>query len=188
MRLIYAGIGSLRIPDAQIKRLKEVARLLAEGGCILRSGASSGVEAAFIDGASACEDVRVEVFLPWKGFNGSDSLNCWPSAGARLIAQMAHPAPDLLKQSHLKLHARCVHEMLGKNLNSPAHFVLCWSPNGEPCREVKLALDIAKRCGIVVINLGAPGLADWSAKRIVRKAVTASGTDKYWYGDATTSS
>ena len=55
-----------------------------------------------------------------------------------------------------KFHARNCYQVLGKDLQSPSNFVLCWTPGGAVTGGTGQALRIAIDRGIPVFNMGAP--------------------------------
>ena len=77
------------------------------------------------------------------------------------LAQTVHPAWDRLKEAAQKLHARNCYQTLGKTLDAPSAFVLCWTSDGcetekERTRDTGgtgTAIVLAHRRGIPVFNL-----------------------------------
>jgi len=115
-----------------------------------------GADSAFESGAdSAVEegmDVLKEIFLPFERFNGNTSPLFGTTKEARLIAKEYHPQWDILSCLGRDFHARNVYQMLGKDLNTPSDFVLCWTPNGAVTGGTGQALRIAKDRGIPILN------------------------------------
>lgn len=73
----YAGIGSRRTPPEVLGRMRRVAERLDARGYTLRSGGADGADSAFADGAT-----DKEIFLPWRGFNGVESVRTGPTQDA----------------------------------------------------------------------------------------------------------
>jgi hypothetical protein len=67
-----AGIGSRETPDLVLQFMTAVMRALAERGWTLRSGGAPGADQACEAGYAAHRE-RAQIFLPWKGFEGSKS-------------------------------------------------------------------------------------------------------------------
>jgi hypothetical protein len=105
-----------------------------------------------------------EIYLPWKGFNGSRSPLYTPSPGAYVIAERFHPHYAMLSSAAKKLMARNSHQVLGQDLNTPSEFVVCWTPDGCSTRASRTeatggtgqAIAIADATGIPVFNLASP--------------------------------
>jgi len=124
--MTYAGVGSRKTPPKQLERMTAAAKRLAAMGYTLRSGGADGADRAFEAGAGD----KKQVFLPWKGFNGSNSPFFEPSKEAMDVAAAVHPAWRNLSLSIKKLHARTSHQILGEDLRTPCDFVVCWTPDG----------------------------------------------------------
>lgn len=149
--------------------MSRIAVRLARRGFVLRSGGADGSDLAFEAGATSIE-APCEIYLPWRGFNGSKSaLHDLETHGrAAEIASRCHPAWSRLKDSHRKLHTRNVYQVLGRDLESPAEFVICWTPDGveegaHTSRETGgtgTAIRVASMFGVPVINLLNPGALD----------------------------
>lgn len=145
----YTGIGSRSTPLSALSCISFLAEKLDALGFTLRSGAAPGADAAFEKAAS-----RKEIFLPWKGFNGSDSEIVDQSAEAFDIASSIHPNWSKLSAAGRRLHARNCHQVLGRDLNSPSLFVLCWTQNAMTVGGSATAINLARASNIPVINLG----------------------------------
>jgi hypothetical protein len=167
--LAYAGIGSRETPPEIISKMEEIGRAFAEAGWILRSGAAPGADSAFERGASAA-DGRMEIFLPWKGFEGHRSTLFQPPEEAHGIASRLHPGWSRLSQGKRKLHARNVQQILGENLDSPSRLVVCWTAGGEPVGGTATGINLASERGIPIFNLGSRDslakLREWFARNV----------------------
>lgn len=165
----YSGIGSRQAPTQILDLMTRIASRLAKRGYVLRSGAADGSDIAFEAGARGVGGDS-EIFLPWRGFNGSASplFNLPLDEQAALIASHVHPAWADLKPPVRKLHARNVYQVLGRDLRSPVDFVVCWTPDGaESWTDTSIstggtgtAIKIADLFKIPVINLHNEGALD----------------------------
>ena len=126
---IYAGIGSRQTPAYVIDDMVHIGKLAA-GGWILRSGAAQGADAAFEKGCDLQHGEK-EIYLPWYNFNDHPSLLTSPSDEALQLASNIHPAYKSLPDPVKRLLARNMHQILGKDLNTPVRCVICWTPNGQ---------------------------------------------------------
>ncbi|MAH47688.1 hypothetical protein CMI37_17845 [Candidatus Pacearchaeota archaeon] len=155
----YAGIGSRKTPPAVIRQMTELADVLDQLGFTLRSGAAPGADAAFEAGVSSN---RKEIFLPWRGFQGSTSSFYPPSREAYDLAMRHHPNWWAMRRGGRALQARNSHQVLGQNLNSPVLFVVAWTPDGAEEQTTRQtggtgqAIRIAAARGIPVFNLARP--------------------------------
>jgi hypothetical protein len=145
--LYYAGIGSRETPPEILLRMTKGAAWLSSKGYTLRSGGAPGADSAFEAGAES-----KEIYLPWRGFNGNPSPLYTITPEALKIAAEHHPAWDHCSSAAQKLHARNVHQILGKDLKTPVHFVLAWTKDGGATGGTGQAIRIARRCEIPVFN------------------------------------
>lgn len=153
MSLYYAGIGSRETPQKILKLSESLGEWFAKKGLILRSGGADGSDKAFENG---CDRVKCEkeIYLPWSGFNGSDSNLIVSNPKAFEIAQKHHPYWFNLKQGAQKLQARNSHQVLGMNLETPSAFVICWTKKGKGSGGTGQAIRIAKDYNIPVFDMG----------------------------------
>lgn len=153
-RKIYAGVGSRKTPREILDRFKRIAIFLRENGFTLRSGGADGADKAFESGAGN----NKEIYLPWKGFNGSFSPYYNTDKDAELIVEEIHPTWDKLSDAAKKLHCRNCCQVLGEDLNIPCSFVVCWTPDGKTVGGTATAIRLAEREGIPVFNFGREGV------------------------------
>ena len=170
---IYAGVGSRSTPPDVLGRMERIAEAMARRGWMLRSGAAGGADSAFEDGAKRAGGPR-EIWLPWDGFNGRTADGATRigrnSARNRDRARRCHPAWHTLPDGARKLMVRNVHQVLGPEpgASPPADVVLCWTPNGAGGGGTGLAVRLARRHGIPVVDLGTED------RRELRAAVDAA--------------
>lgn len=138
-------------------------RQLARGGWVLRSGGSPGADTAFEKGCDLGGGAK-EIYLPWRGFNGSDSPLFETPAGAAELARKIHPGLDRRSRSVQKLRARNVCQILGLSLSEPSHLVIAWTESAVPSGGSATVLRIAEQRGIPVINLAQPDYSDVDKK------------------------
>lgn len=113
----YTGVGSRKTPATICAKLTLVASILERRGFTLRSGGAKGADSAFEAGVKSAkqifyhhEDICEEAFY---------------------IAKQIHPAWSACDDVAKRLHARNVYQVLGKDLQTPSDFVLCWTPDGS---------------------------------------------------------
>lgn len=149
----YAGIGSRETPQDVLNIFQSVARYLSNKGYILRSGGAKGSDKAFENG---CDEVigLKEIYLPWRGFEGSDSNLVVSDERAFYIADKFHPYWHNISQGARKLQARNSHQVLGNDLNTPSKFIICWTKNGSGSGGTGQAIRIAKHYNIPVFDAG----------------------------------
>lgn len=152
MNKYYAGIGARATPEKTLALFTQMAGRLEERGFILRSGAADGADFAFERGVKS-EDNN-QIFLPWAGFNGSNSLYDAPSTDAFIMAAEFHPAWNRCSSAAKKFHARNCHQILGSNLIEPVLFVVCWTPGGAVTGGTGQALRLAAYHNIAIFNFG----------------------------------
>ncbi len=176
----YAGIGSRDTPRLVLDVMADFAGKAAEKHWCLRSGNAEGADQAFHQG-SLVHDGEVEIYLPWPKFN-SDFLRTtcqpgmrrpyiqdYPTARAIEMAVNRFPWVGNLKESVISLVSRNMHQILGKNLDSPVSFVICWAPilNATTVRGgTNYAVQIAHDWSIPVKNLILPQDMKWALAQI----------------------
>lgn len=158
MTIFYAGIGSRQTPEPVLRKIAEVAELLGRQGLVLRSGAAEGADKAFEAGAVIAQEApscgpAPEIYIPWPGFNGSQSTLFDMPRRARDIAATHHPAWLGLSDSARRMHTRNVAQVLGQDCETPSSFVLCWTPGGKGKGGTGQALRVARAYGIPVYDM-----------------------------------
>lgn len=165
-QIYYTGIGSHNTPQIIISIMEELAFQLGKRNYILRSGASPGADYAFERGALKA-DADCEIYLPWANFmkrEGDiyiDSEEMSNYDKAKEIAKNHHYNFELLSDKSKKLIIRDTYQVLGKNLNNPSEFIICWTPDGcitdrdrsEKTGGTGQAISIASKLKIPIFNL-----------------------------------
>ena len=140
--------------------MSEAAIQLAASDYVLRSGGADGADTAFEKGCLRAKG-RMEIFLPWSGFNGrqEDGIQYLLQPKelfeeAARIAQEFHPAWSRLSRGAKALMARNSFQVLGPDLKSPTDLIICWTPGGKIYGGTGQALRISKSFNIPIINYG----------------------------------
>lgn len=110
----YTGVGARKTPKEVLEIMTAVAQKLDGLGFTLRSGGADGADKAFEAGAT-----RKEIFV------ANDA-----TPAAKEIAARFHPAWFRCSEYAQKLHGRNAFQVLGRGLNWPSSFLLCWTPDG----------------------------------------------------------
>lgn len=157
--LYYTGIGSRETPTQVMEEMSRLALQLAPL-LTLRSGGADGADTAFEKGCRAGHG-PADIYLPWAGFNTSPSGLHEVCTRALQMASTVHPAWENLNRGPQYLHGRNCYQVLGKTLDTPSEFVVCWTADG--CESAKqrrkttggtaTAIVLAERNGIPVFNL-----------------------------------
>jgi hypothetical protein len=153
---VYAGVGSRETPEDVLVLMTSIARRLDALGWRLRTGGAGGADSAFEEGV---ERENVDLFLPWRSFNGRTSRFQMPTREALDIAAKHHPGWRRLSDAGKRLIARNVHQILGENCDAPAAFVVCWTPDGATTKTTARtggtgqAIRVANAHGVPVFNL-----------------------------------
>ena len=155
----YAGIGARETPEEVLKIFETVAEFLARKGYVLRSGHAEGADKAFETGCDRAGGAK-EIYLPWKGFNGSDSEFILSDRRAYEIACKAHNNWYNLKEGAKKLHARNSHQLFGADLQTPSEFAICWTKGGVMRGGTAQAIRLCEQHGMPVCNVGASESVD----------------------------
>jgi len=171
----YAGIGARQTPDPLLAQLEELGARLARLGWTLRTGMSPGADQAFYRGALGAGG-DVELYLPCPDFQAQARLadergrvrvserptRAAVALAARFYMAAAGEAWPTLGDCARALLARDVHQVLGRDLDSPVRFVVCWTPGGgRDGRDPRSggtgqALRIAAARSLPVFNIANP--------------------------------
>lgn len=137
--MFYAGIGSRKTPREFLLKMEKISRFLSSKGYVLRSGGALGADSAFEKGSS-----KSEIYLPQDA-----------SSEAKDLCLEYHPNPKAINKSEYthSLMARNMEILLGKSLNKPVLFVICWTKNGEITGGTGQALRYCKKHNIPIFNL-----------------------------------
>ena len=164
--MIYAGIGARRTPGNILHAMVGVAEYLTKDGHTLRSGGAQGADRAFEIGCDRLQGHK-EVYLPWKGFEQSNSPLYVVTQEAMDVAALFHPAWSGLSQGARKLMGRNSYQMLGPELVTKTDFVVCWTPEGKVVGGTGQTLRMAEYYGIPVFNLGGAASLQVMSRRIL---------------------
>lgn len=150
----YAGIGSRETPQNILLLMAWIGEKLSQRGYVLRSGGAQGADKFF---ASEVSEHLKEIFIPWKGFqeeiNGIVSIDLPTYEQAKKIAESFHPAWERCSSGAKKLLTRNVYQILGRRLNEPVDFIICWTKDGKASGGTGQAIRIAENINIPVYNL-----------------------------------
>lgn len=154
----YAGIGSRQTPADVLTTMTRWARNLYGDGWILRSGRAVGADRAFESGVPIQLPIRPFVVQGKEIFTPKDGDI---SPAAYDLAATIHPAWHLCSEYAKACHARNCYQVLGRDLETPVAFVLCWTPCGSECEAstnrdtggTRTAIVLASRRSIPVFNL-----------------------------------
>lgn len=152
--------------------MKIIAKLRAERGDILRSGAAPGADDAFEQGCLSVGGKK-EIFLPWDKFNGrrwnpkegyfegNESLNDILYD----LVKKYHPHGSTLSRAIRSLMMRNCHQILGWSLNSKVEQVLMYAPEIKMDKVGKIcdcsggtgfAVRLAYSLDIPIYSMGIP--------------------------------
>ena len=158
----YSGVGSRDTPEHILNIMHHIGAYLATQGWILRSGAASGTDASFEEGALHVEG-ETEIYLPWKGFNHHKSElhpgNYPFSDKEKQFSAKFHPAWNKCSPSARLMHQRNLRQIIGMEpihgeMVQASKFVVCWTLEGQLKGGTAQALRIATAMNIPIINLG----------------------------------
>lgn len=148
---IYTGIGSRQTPTEVLEEFVRFGRLLAIKGWILRSGAADGADTAWEKGCDQGFGSK-EIYLPWNYFNKNTSKLYYIPEDAYAIAATLVKDFKYRKAPVKRLHARNILQILGKDVATPTHVVLCWTPEGKALGGTATAIKMAEELEIEVVN------------------------------------
>lgn len=158
----YVFSGNDNPPESVLQELRSLTRRLEECGFTLRTRGMKGIETDVGDAIK-----KKEEHIPWKGFDEKETPYSFTSPNAKALARSVDPGFETRKnfvQTFLAANAKTV---LGKNLTSPALFVLIWTEDGverllekTPKTGVTTHLiAVADAMRVPVYNIAKPGAA-----------------------------
>lgn len=136
--LLYAGIGSRETPRSVLDLMTLIAVKLESLGYTLRSGGAIGADTAFEDGVKSLKEIFYDIDAT------SDAIE---------LASQFHPAWHNCRSGARKLHGRNSMILLGKKLDTPVKFVVCWTRDGKDTGGTGLGIRIAESMNIPIFNL-----------------------------------
>jgi len=133
----YGGVGSRETPSLVLSEMTLIASKLGLCGYTLRSGGAIGADSAFESGAKV-----KEIFRPNDATTKSIEL-----------ASKHHPAWSRCKRYVKMLHGRNAQIVLGRNLDAPIEFLVCWTPGAKDVGGTGLTIRLARAHNVCVYNL-----------------------------------
>lgn len=154
----YSGIGSRKTPDNILEQMTAIATYLQDTLTLRSGGCIPGADKAFEDGIT---NGNKEIFLHKKNGFGNQSPLYGVCDKALKLAERFHPVWHILGKDAKLLMARNGYQVLGKNLDDPVKFVLCYTPDGCETKASRTrdtggtaqAIAIADYLNIPVINM-----------------------------------
>ena len=148
--------GNDNPPEFVINIIGRLIPIVESLGYIVRSGGMKGID-NFVETFTR----KVELHLPWKGFDNKDSKSTFNSEEAKEYAKRCHPTWDGIKPAAQAFFAKNVRMVYGKELKSPTQFVVIWSEDGAEQTIDRTArtgmaghiLALARQLRIPVFNL-----------------------------------
>ena len=148
--MIYCGIGSRQTPQHILGIMTKIGESFAQKGLLLRSGGAIGADTAFERGCDVVKGKK-EIFYATnnKGIIVSEEI----MQQALVLAGQVHPAWHRCSDYVKRLHARNGMQILGRELNKPVDFVVCWTKDGGPTGGTGQAIRLAMSRDIKIYNL-----------------------------------
>ncbi len=143
----YSGIGSRQTPEPIMQDMTNLANWLEAQNLILRSGGAIGADKAFKHGVKNLNNRNI--------FKAKDV-----TPEAIELAKKFHPAWDACNDYVRSLHGRNAMIVLGKELDAPSEFVVCYTWNGQDVGGTGLAIRIADSYKIPIFNFYAMDIDD----------------------------
>lgn len=143
-------------PAQKLDELCAIVKRFSEFGYTLRIGGGNEFEMALEPHAQ-----RLELYLPWKGFNQRESKFSYNSESAKKLAALFHPGFEQLNYPIQAFIARNVRMMVGSNLKSPTLALIVYSEDGatklqdigQKTATARTVITLANYLRIPVFNL-----------------------------------
>lgn len=163
MDLIFTGVGSrYGAPIAAQKTATKITQWLCERGFLVRTGDAIGMDQVFREAGQG----NCRYYAPHGRHNPiPGAVMISPDdeyyRQARDLTANTHPTFNVLGKFEKELHIRNAFEVLGDDLQNPAKFVLCWTPDGAETKTSRStggtgqAIRLAIKYNIPVFNINA---------------------------------
>lgn len=168
----YTGIGSRLTPQHVLDTMMICGKVLGDKGLILRSGGAAGADSAFEVGAAIGNGPK-EIYIPWNGFRNRSTreIGVYLPTGhireeAEYLAKQYHPAWHNCSPTAKVLHIRNMYQILGKDLKTPSHMVLCYTVDGFGQGGTGQAIRAARDHNIPVYDMGKQEVYDEIIERL----------------------
>jgi hypothetical protein len=143
--IFYTGVGSRKTPKSILDIMRALAARLESAGWTLRSGGADGADSAFESGTNKKTIYYANQATP----------------ASMAIAAKFHPAWDRCSDFAKRLHGRNSFQVLGKTLDRPSKFLVCWTSDGCTSHQTRTittggtgtAISIADNYGVEIFNL-----------------------------------
>lgn len=172
--IYFTGIGARETPIGVLSLIEKISGKLYDLEWTLRSGGCSKGSDAEFERVYSTKFTTIldlkrrkfttkevfEIYYPNKTIKNSlgvesISLDIWNRAIE--ITKQNHPAWKNCSKITKDLHTRNVLAILGKNLETPSKFILCYTPEGKILGGTGQSIRIANSLDIPVFNLGTSG-------------------------------
>lgn len=142
----YTGVGSRNSPRDICALMTKLSKWLMDQGWTLRSGGAKGADQAFATGIYRQKEI----------YTAKDATQ-----QAMSMAAKYHAAWECVSSYARQLHGRNAFQVLGRDLETPSTFLVCWTPDGCISHETRgvrtggtgTAISIASVNNIPVFNL-----------------------------------
>jgi len=162
----FAGVGARDTPPEQLARMSQISAILRDRGWFLRSGGAIGADTAFENGIGP--QVGDEIYLAKQRRENPGILDV-RETHFRFVKNF-HEKPSALSEYATKLMARNGCQIFGADFTNPSAAVICWTPGGLEKGGTRMAIRLANRAGIPVLNLGDPALENVDVETIADMA------------------
>lgn len=125
--IFYTDVGSRNTPDHILIQMQTVASILAKVGLVLRSGGSVA-DNAFEEGCDLASGSK-EIWLPWASYRDNASPFIASEAHKEKAASFGR-GWEHISDSFKKHYSAAVAQVFGKDLKTPARFVICYTADG----------------------------------------------------------
>ena len=151
--------GNENLPEAPAMIIARIVPMFEKFGFTIRSGGLNGTD-EMVEKVSS----KVELHLPFKGFNKKESTSQFSNEICKEFARRVEPNIDDLSKIPKAILEKNPRLLFGRYLTVPAQLVIVWSPDGcERSHEVTPRsgnaghiVKLATSSGIPVINLNRP--------------------------------
>ena len=139
-RAKYTGIGSRNAPKDILSFMTKIASILEQCGYTLRSGKAKGSDTAFELGVKNYRNKEIFIHTDAKPWSFQTVKKYLPNDRS--------PTFDSWQPYVKGLLARNMMQVLGEDGDSPAEFLVCWTPRGDYQTSIVGGTGYALRCAL----------------------------------------
>jgi len=149
---LYAGLGEEGAPAEALDLFVNFGLRTASKRITLRSGHRTQADIAFEQGCLSIGG-GAEIYVPYSGFNGSDSTLHYLYNDAIRLAKRYTPFWCRLSEDEQRIYSCACYIVLGMSLMYPVDVIICWTRDSKMQGYFELIKNLADSNGVRILNV-----------------------------------